>query len=743
MAAIICDNCGSKLAINKDRTGAFCISCGLAYSIEDLQRYRESLGKLDAGLAGIDEKQTTTLTAYEAKMLSKRAFELCLDGDFENAREVAEGALSLDGTCSEAYLALLLIENKAESEDALDEMARDNLEKSANYKKAMKHADADLKKRLEEHSARTKSNHLAAQKQREDEKKAAGEKKKRMQEAQRKLNGLSSLNFRVLDWLEDVECALVMVEGKIEYKSYDSEGSSGATWESCALRKWLNGDYLATLPRLIRNHIVEVENDNPDTWSTPGGPRTKDKVFLLSIEEAEKYFSDDGDRLIEYGNEYDSERNKKKVSGWWLRSPGGDAKRAAYVTGTGSIDKGGMSIGNSYTFYLFGDVSQMMMYTRPVFWIALPSEESIKEEREFEKYESAKRTRSRVGHWIKIQSGSSGSDLYVAEAPVDIRPFNSYGASNWRDSSLRSWLNNDFFSQLSKRDQERIVQRSLTTSGYGGYSDSITTKDKVFVLSYDEYCQCSKDVQEQLEERGFGRFWLRDPSGSRGEGAMTLSIGGSFGGQWSSGAEEKNAVVPAVWMKRETKSERESRDVEQKRLEDAERWSFMIHKDEKRGIGLFLSRDIVTLMPYGDDYEHEPWSSNPIRKWLNGEFYKSLPEEIKRRLVTVSNETAEDKTVKDKVFLLSDKEAEEYLDSDGARVAEYCGWNHAWWLRSRVNHRVSEGIYYDSHYYKASYVTKEGYVSSIDKYYRHNSYPGEHVKWKLGIRPAIWLKLES
>ena len=118
MAAIICDNCGSKLAINKDRTGAFCISCGLAYSIEDLQRYRESLGKLDAGLAGIDEKQTTTLTAYEAKMLSKRAFELCLDGDFENAREVAEGALSLDGTCSEAYLALLLIENKAKSEDA-------------------------------------------------------------------------------------------------------------------------------------------------------------------------------------------------------------------------------------------------------------------------------------------------------------------------------------------------------------------------------------------------------------------------------------------------------------------------------------------------------------------------------------------------------------------------------------------------------------------------------------------------
>jgi hypothetical protein len=83
-----------------------------------------------------------------------------------------------------------------------------------------------------------------------------------------------------------------------------------------------------------------------------GGIDTIDKVFLLSIEEAVKYFGDSGqlqnrpknaDYLI--NDQYNSARIAKfsddEASWWWLRSPGRDSNRAAYVLDFGYIDLSG------------------------------------------------------------------------------------------------------------------------------------------------------------------------------------------------------------------------------------------------------------------------------------------------------------------------------------------------------------------------------------------------------------------
>jgi len=51
---------------------------------------------------------------------------------------------------------------------------------------------------------------------------------------------------------------------------------------------------------------------------------TKDKIFLLSANEAEKYFENDGERV-----ENDSNRNP---IWWWLRSPGDSNRNAADVS---------------------------------------------------------------------------------------------------------------------------------------------------------------------------------------------------------------------------------------------------------------------------------------------------------------------------------------------------------------------------------------------------------------------------
>lgn len=69
----------------------------------------------------------------------------------------------------------------------------------------------------------------------------------------------------------------------------------------------------------------------------------------------------------------------------------------------------------------------------------------------------------------------------------------TYYASNWEYSSLRAWLNNDFYNTaFSKTQQDRI--KELTRENKSTYSskyDSNPTSDKITLLSYDEASNAS------------------------------------------------------------------------------------------------------------------------------------------------------------------------------------------------------------------------------------------------------------
>ena len=84
-------------------------------------------------------------------------------------------------------------------------------------------------------------------------------------------------------------------------------------------------------------------------YNTPGGNNTIDKVFLLSIDEVNKYFKSDIDREV-----YLSDGTSVW---WWLRSPGDGSRNAASVGGIGSV-------------YEFGDrVSSVFGAVRPALWV--------------------------------------------------------------------------------------------------------------------------------------------------------------------------------------------------------------------------------------------------------------------------------------------------------------------------------------------------------------------------------------
>ncbi len=140
------------------------------------------------------------------------------------------------------------------------------------------------------------------------------------------------------------------------------------TWESCSLRKWLNDDFLNEAFSKKEQSIIaktDISADkNPEYSTNPGNVKT-DKVFLLSITEAKKYFSSDSARQCK-PTEY-AVANGAYVSSnngncwWWLRSPGNTQNYAARVHTDGSVIYGG-----DYVNYDFDCV-------RPALWINLDS----------------------------------------------------------------------------------------------------------------------------------------------------------------------------------------------------------------------------------------------------------------------------------------------------------------------------------------------------------------------------------
>ncbi len=166
----------------------------------------------------------------------------------------------------------------------------------------------------------------------------------------------SADNSEPIEWLvlENIgETALLISRYCLDCKPFHHD-ESVISWRDCSLRKWLNGKFLCQAfndDEITRIADNEVYTDVHEEYSTRDSGWSRDKVFLLSIKEAEKYFKDDYGRKSAptfFAEEQGAWRREGDGGCWyWLRSPGTLHDFAADVDIYGGINSFGSHFFNS------------------------------------------------------------------------------------------------------------------------------------------------------------------------------------------------------------------------------------------------------------------------------------------------------------------------------------------------------------------------------------------------------------
>lgn len=174
-------------------------------------------------------------------------------------------------------------------------------------------------------------------------------------------NGPEEIKWLVLERGED-QLLLLSLYG-LDCQAYHDK-TRFVYWSNCVLRPWLSETFLQTaFTEEEQEAILEttVTADENPMYHTPAGSAVEEKVFLLSLAEADRYFSSNAERLC-LPTEYARAQGVYVKSGfvacwWWLRSPGRYGDHAACVGNLGDFYYVGLGV-------KAGDVA-----IRPAIWI--------------------------------------------------------------------------------------------------------------------------------------------------------------------------------------------------------------------------------------------------------------------------------------------------------------------------------------------------------------------------------------
>ena len=178
------------------------------------------------------------------------------------------------------------------------------------------------------------------------------------------------LNWQILDVSSSK--MLIISDKVIEAQKFHN-CCEGVPWIHSDIRKYLNDTFYNRFTEEDKIRIIEtiVPSSNNPWFGTDGGKTTYDKIFLLNINEAVKYFGDSGQLQNKNPNtKYYISDNfnivRKAIdvhdlpSCWWLRTPGNNPIFASMVTIDGRINVSGDFVNRTGAYNLG---------IRPALWI--------------------------------------------------------------------------------------------------------------------------------------------------------------------------------------------------------------------------------------------------------------------------------------------------------------------------------------------------------------------------------------
>ena len=187
-------------------------------------------------------------------------------------------------------------------------------------------------------------------------------------------NGKEAIEWIVLD-VKDGK-ALVISRVAIDVQKYN-EIEEETTWEECSLRKWLNDVFFNEAfseEEKARIPTVVVSADRNTTYHTYAGNSTEDKVFLLSMQEVDKYFPYNEDRICEASGYVIDElalHVYETIScSWWLRTQGQFKDTSVVVLENGTVYADGIDVVSSEGIAILG-YGGVRIGVRPALWVEI------------------------------------------------------------------------------------------------------------------------------------------------------------------------------------------------------------------------------------------------------------------------------------------------------------------------------------------------------------------------------------
>lgn len=324
----MCPNCNAHMKVDSSLKIARCDSCGTECLVQDAINALTVKGNVQVGSATINVNGTNT------DSLLQRVEIMLADGDFNGAMSKCDTILDSDPTNGKVYFYMLMSNLKCRNRNDLASQTRP-FDGNQYYIKAMQYGDPELKNELQ--------GYLFAKYDANLKNPTVG--------AEIHLGHYSNGQSVIWKILKIQNNMLFIISSDYICRLPYHQTRDSITWADCTLRKWLNNEFIqgyfspAEQARIVP---CKLNNDNNLKYNTPGGVPTTDKVFLLSINEANQLFANNQARDI-------------GSWGWWLRSPGVEPNYAAIVNRGGWVSSRGLEAYGSN----FG--------VCPAMWISLES----------------------------------------------------------------------------------------------------------------------------------------------------------------------------------------------------------------------------------------------------------------------------------------------------------------------------------------------------------------------------------